>query len=96
VEYLLGGHSLAVDGDACTGCGRCEEVCPHGVFTILDRKAVIINRRHCMECGACRINCPSEAISVSSGVGCAVAVIRSRGSKDSPHAPAASVKSTIK
>jgi hypothetical protein len=28
-----------------------------------------------MECGACRMNCPDGAIAVSSGVGCAVAII---------------------
>jgi ferredoxin len=29
----------------------------------------------CMECGACARNCPAEALSVRSGVGCAAAVI---------------------
>jgi len=28
-----------------------------------------------MECGACQINCPSGAIAVDSGVGCAAAMI---------------------
>ncbi len=80
--YLLAGRSLALDGSLCNGCGRCEEVCPHGVFAIADRKAVIARRESCMECGACRMNCPVGAISVSSGVGCAQAVIntlRGRG-----------------
>jgi len=30
-----------------------------------------------MECGACMQNCPAEAITVKSGVGCANAVINS-------------------
>jgi ferredoxin len=30
-----------------------------------------------MECGACAQNCPVEAVSVQSGVGCATAVINS-------------------
>ncbi len=30
----------------------------------------------CMECGACQRNCPSAAIHVESGVGCAIAMIR--------------------
>lgn len=29
----------------------------------------------CMECGACAINCPVEAISVRPGVGCAAAIV---------------------
>jgi hypothetical protein len=29
-----------------------------------------------MECGACFLNCPAEAIEVESGVGCAEAMIR--------------------
>jgi hypothetical protein len=29
-----------------------------------------------MECGACALNCPVQAISVTPGVGCAVAVIQ--------------------
>lgn len=29
----------------------------------------------CMECGACQLNCPTEAINVDSGVGCASAMI---------------------
>ena len=57
------------------GCGRCEEVCPHGVFSVISRKAAIIDRDACMECGACRMNCALNAIAVSSGVGCAAAVI---------------------
>ena len=75
MQYLLSGHSLALDQALCNGCGRCEEVCPHGVFSIVSRKAVIANRGDCMECGACRLNCPVGAIEVSSGVGCAVAII---------------------
>jgi ferredoxin len=31
----------------------------------------------CMECGACSLNCPADAIEVKSGVGCAAAVLHS-------------------
>jgi ferredoxin len=53
----------------------CTEVCPHGVFTIENGKAQIVDRDACMECGACARNCEVEAITVKSGVGCATAVI---------------------
>jgi NAD-dependent dihydropyrimidine dehydrogenase PreA subunit len=75
MRYLLNGHSLTLDPALCNGCGRCEEVCPHGVFSVTNRKAAIVDREACMECGACRLNCALNAIAVSSGVGCAAAVI---------------------
>jgi ferredoxin len=28
-----------------------------------------------MECGACQLNCPTDAITVDSGVGCATAMM---------------------
>jgi Fe-S-cluster-containing hydrogenase component 2 len=38
--------------------------------------ASLVNKEACMECGACQMNCPVEAIRVQSGVGCAMAMIR--------------------
>jgi NAD-dependent dihydropyrimidine dehydrogenase PreA subunit len=73
--YLLNGQSLKLDAARCNGCGRCEEVCPHAVFVIADRKAAIARRDSCIECGACAMNCPVGAIAVSVGVGCALAVM---------------------
>ena len=34
-------------------CGRCTEVCPHGVFGMTGNKAGIEDKDSCMECGAC-------------------------------------------
>jgi NAD-dependent dihydropyrimidine dehydrogenase PreA subunit len=55
----------------------CAIVCPHGVFAIerTARRAHLVAWQDCMECGACQRNCPSGAISVDSGVGCAAAMI---------------------
>ncbi len=75
MRYLLNGHSLVLNAARCNGCGKCEEVCPHAVFAVVDRRAAIVARERCMECGACRLNCPLDAIAVSAGVGCAAAVI---------------------
>jgi NAD-dependent dihydropyrimidine dehydrogenase PreA subunit len=74
--YLKDVVTLELARDKCTGCGMCVSVCPHEVFELRDKKAVIINRDACMECGACAKNCPVGAISVHSGVGCANAIIR--------------------
>jgi ferredoxin len=78
MPYLLAGSTLALDATRCTGCGRCVEVCPHEVFTLVERRAAISSRGDCMQCGACRMNCPEGAIAVESGVGCAQAIVRSR------------------
>ncbi|NOY82860.1 MAG: 4Fe-4S dicluster domain-containing protein [Kiritimatiellaeota bacterium] len=61
----------------CSGCRMCTTVCPHGVFRLEQKKAKIVNRDGCMECGACAQNCASAAISVSAvGCGCASLFIR--------------------
>ncbi len=78
LTYLRGVATLSLDQRKCTGCGICAEVCPHDVFLINGNKAAIIDIDSCMECGACAINCPLNALSVSSGVGCAKALMRRR------------------
>lgn len=75
-RYLSGVSTLQLDMDACSGCGVCETVCPHGVFTLRDRKAALVDRDGCMECGACANNCPTGAIRVTPGVGCAAYIIQ--------------------
>lgn len=75
--YLKNVASLQLDENKCVGCGMCLTVCPHAVFQMNEKHAVIENMDACMECGACANNCPTEAIAVKSGVGCAAAVINS-------------------
>ena len=74
-RYLKDVTTLAYSREKCAGCGMCREVCPHGVFEMSGEKARIIDMDSCMECGACAMNCPAEAISVNAGTGCAVAII---------------------
>ena len=75
MRYLKNVTTLQLSAEKCIGCRRCTEVCPHGVFIIENSKAQIASRDACMECGACAMNCPVEAISVESGVGCATGII---------------------
>jgi NAD-dependent dihydropyrimidine dehydrogenase PreA subunit len=75
MTYIKNGETLSLRSELCTGCRECIEVCPHAVFTMADRKAVIADREACMECGACMKNCAAGAIKVTAGVGCAAAVI---------------------
>ena len=74
-RYLEGVATVRLDENACTGCGMCGQVCPHGVFAMENGAARIFDRNLCMECGACAKNCPEQAISVTPGVGCAAAII---------------------
>ncbi len=76
MRYLSNISTLKYSSEKCRGCGRCVEVCPQGVFEMRDKRAVLIDRNLCMECGACALNCDFGAISVNSGVGCAAAIIR--------------------
>jgi ferredoxin len=76
LRYLDNVVTLELDDSRCIGCGMCVDVCPHAVFRIENKKAVIVDRDACMECGACAKNCPVEAISVRPGVGCLIAVLR--------------------
>ena len=75
LKYLSNVTTLILYAEKCIGCGKCEEVCPHGVFDLAGNKAEIIQKDMCMECGACAMNCPVNAIYVKAGVGCAAAII---------------------
>jgi NAD-dependent dihydropyrimidine dehydrogenase PreA subunit len=75
LQYLKNVVTLELNGEKCINCGRCREVCPHGVFGIDSGKVKIENRDGCMECGACSRNCPIGAVTVRAGVGCAYAIV---------------------
>ena len=74
-KYLRNVVSLSYTAETCVVCGRCLEVCPHGVFNMDGTKAQIVEKDSCIECGACALNCPTNAIAVDAGVGCAAAII---------------------
>ena len=74
--YLPDVVTLKLDPEKCNGCGMCVKVCPHAVFEMADKKAKIVDRDFCMECGACAMNCSEEAVSVRAGVGCAAGIIQ--------------------
>jgi len=76
-RYLKNVTTLGYNDKKCIGCGRCTEVCPHGVFGMADNAAYVADKDSCMECGACAKNCPAKAIEVKAGVGCAAAIIYS-------------------
>ena len=75
LKYLKNTVTLRFNQDKCKGCMRCIEVCPRGVFAVDRKKVRVTDRDLCMECGACKMNCAYGALTVTSGVGCAVAII---------------------
>lgn len=74
-HYLRDVVTLGFEPSLCNGCRRCIEVCPHQVFEMHEKRAQIVRRDDCMECGACTLNCEPGALQVDSGVGCAAGLI---------------------
>ena len=81
--YLKNVVTLELDESKCSGCRICTKVCPHGVWRVEHKRARIVDRDACMECGACATNCEMEAITVRSGVGCAAAIINAALGRES-------------
>ncbi len=77
MRYLEQAVTLQLDVTRCNGCGLCVRVCPHAVFAMVEKRAVLADRGGCIECGACTRNCEPEAISVRTGTGCAEALLPS-------------------
>ena len=73
--YLANVTTLQFFAEKCTGCGRCLEVCPRGVFVKEKGNVRVIEKDRCIECGACAQNCAFGAVCVKAGVGCAEAII---------------------
>lgn len=75
MRYLEDVVTLEYDETLCNGCGMCVHVCPHAVFALAEKRAVLVDRGACMECGACARNCEPQAIRVRAGVGCAAGIL---------------------
>ena len=84
MRYLENAVKLQYDDTLCNGCAMCTRVCPHRVFAMNNKKAVMADRGACMECGACARNCEMGAIQVRAGVGCAAGLMRSVFSRTDP------------
>jgi NAD-dependent dihydropyrimidine dehydrogenase PreA subunit len=76
LRYIEDAVTLQLDEERCSGCGLCVDVCPHAVFALEGKNAVLVDRGACMECGACALNCVANAIALTPGVGCAAAIMR--------------------
>jgi len=61
--FLNALFEAAVDEDACTACGDCEERCPVGAIIVGD--TALVDRDKCLGCGLCAGACPDDAINMS-------------------------------
>ncbi len=65
------------DENMCNGCGQCENVCPYGAIsyvekdfrgpnrTTITRRVSQVNTAMCHGCGACTVACPSGAMDLN-------------------------------
>lgn len=60
-EGLHPESQLLFHREACIGCGRCAEVCPHGVYEKINGNTDIRFDR-CRACGKCIAECPAQAL----------------------------------
>jgi len=56
------GITIEIDYDKCTGEGECVNVCPTGVYEIVNGKSTAPNIDQCIQCCACVAACPQAAI----------------------------------
>jgi heterodisulfide reductase subunit A len=58
--------TAVVDEELCIACGRCTEVCPFGVISIVKNEKgedkASVNDATCKGCGTCASVCPNSAI----------------------------------
>ncbi len=66
---------VELDEKLCEGAGLCELVCPVGVFTVdkSKRLATLPGASRCVQCGACIVQCPCDALKFRSPSGSVVA-----------------------
>jgi len=59
---------IKIDLDKCSGCGTCVDVCPMGVFKLLENEnkktSKVVAKDQCFACRACEVKCPDRAITV--------------------------------
>jgi NAD-dependent dihydropyrimidine dehydrogenase PreA subunit len=62
---------ITLDAQRCKGAGFCEQVCPVGVFEVDHHKhmAALPGAARCVQCGACIVQCPFDALYLRSPAG---------------------------
>ncbi len=61
-HITAGGVAAVIRAEMCSGCRSCEECCPFGAISYLEREGRCeVNQALCKGCGTCAAACPSEA-----------------------------------
>jgi len=60
---FVGGISVEIGQDTCTGCGKCVEVCRFHAIAPTEDGKYCVDPAACEGCGACQIVCDDKAIS---------------------------------
>jgi len=62
---------LVLEKERCRGVGYCEEVCPRGCYEVdrAQRSASMPGAQRCVQCGACIVQCPNDALHFESSEG---------------------------
>lgn len=64
INTLGNSASIELVEERCTGAATCVQVCPRDVFVMDGRRGVVTLPRgeQCIECGACIVQCPEDAL----------------------------------
>ncbi|MFI3298777.1 MAG: nitroreductase family protein [Rikenellaceae bacterium] len=54
--------TLYINKEKCTECGKCQRVCPAGVFERVDKRVSVVNANFCIECSQCVAVCGDGAV----------------------------------
>ncbi len=53
--------AVAINEEACSGCGDCVERCPMEALSLAG-EVITVNKKHCIGCGNCMSVCPTESL----------------------------------
>jgi len=59
---LYSGFGPRFDGDLCTACGTCVDMCPTRALTLEEGELPRVDPDRCIGCSLCASNCPSQAV----------------------------------
>jgi ferredoxin len=60
---ISSGYVSRADGERCSGCGACAEICPFQAITLEDERATV-DAESCMGCGVCVSACRRSALAL--------------------------------